>query len=132
MLGAGYGKPEKTTASIMDEFAPVSSFNRKALIGFVLSILAMLALCSGLLPIPLTVLICYPPGLVLGIASLVLGLVALHELRSDGKNGQPFAWFSAWMGGLTILGMLCLASTAIVLLPYISNFFQQAVQNLRP
>ena len=116
----------------MADFVPISTFNRKALIGFALSILAVLALCTGLLPIPLTVLICYPPGLALGIASLVMGVIALRELRSDGKNGQPFAWFSAWVGGLTVVGMLCLASTGIVLFPYISNFFQQASQTLRP
>lgn len=116
----------------MADFVPISTFNRKALIGFVFSIVALVALCTGLLPIPLTVLICYPPGLALGIASLVLGVIALRELRSDGRNGQPFAWFSAWVGGLTVVGMLCLASTGIVLFPYISNFFQQASQNLRP
>ena len=102
------------------------------MIGFLLSLLAILALCAGLLPIPLTVLLCYLPGLVSGIASLVLGVIALRELRSDGKNGQAFAQFAAWVGGLTVIGMLCLASTSIMLFPYISNFVQQTMQNLRP
>ena len=102
------------------------------MIGFLLSLLAILALCAGLLPIPLTLLICYPPGLVSGIVSLVLGVIALRELRSDGKNGQTYAWFAAWVGGLTVVGIVCLAATSITLYPYLSNFVQQTMQNLRP
>lgn len=109
----------------MTEFAPVSSFNRKAMIGFLLSLLAIVSLCVGFLPIPLTALICYPPGFVLGIASLVLGAIALRELRTDGKNGQPFAWFAAWTGGLTVLALLCLTATGVILYPRIAEFVLQ-------
>ena len=109
----------------MVEFAPASSFNRKAMIGFLLSLLAILALCAGVLPIPLTALICYPPGLVFGMTSLVLGAIALRELRIDGKNGQPFAWFAAWVGGLTVMAMICLAFSGVLLYPRLFDFFQQ-------
>ena len=64
---------------MIPEFVPISSFNRKALLGFVFSILAVLALCAGFLPVPLTALICYPPGFVLSIAALILGLDLLHK-----------------------------------------------------
>ena len=42
----------------------------------------------GLLPIPFTVIVCYPPGIVLGIISLVYGMIALREIRAEGKRGQ--------------------------------------------
>lgn len=109
----------------MTEFAPVSSFNRKAMIGFILSLLAIVSLCVGFLPIPLTALICYPSGSVLGIAALVLGFIALRELRTDGKNGQPFAWFPAWAGGLTVLAIFCFALTGILIYPHLFDFFQE-------
>jgi len=49
----------------------ISEINRKALISFIAAMLALLGLCIGLLPIPFTLLNCYPPGIVLGIISLV-------------------------------------------------------------
>ena len=116
----------------MTDFAPASSFNRKAMTGFILSLVAILALCSGLLPIPLTALICYPPGFALGVAAFVLGLGALRELRSDGKNGQPFAWFAAWMGGLTVMGIICLAFSGVLLYPRLFDFVQQLLNRSSP
>jgi len=116
----------------MTEFAPTSTFNRKAMIGFILSLLAIVSLCVGFLPIPLTALICYPSGFLLGIASLTLGVIALRELRTDGKNGQPFAWFAAWAGGMTILAISCFALTSVLLYPYLFDFFQQLVNQPSP
>jgi hypothetical protein len=116
----------------MTEFAPVSSFNRKAMIGFVLSIFALLAFCVGLVPIPFTELICYPLAFLLGITALILGLISIRELRSDGKNGQPFAWFAAWAGGLTVLGMLCLMLAGVLIYPYASDVFQQLMRRVAP
>jgi hypothetical protein len=117
----------------MTEFAPVSSFNRKAMIGFVFSIHAIIVLCIGFLPIPFTALICYPSGFILGIVSLVLGSIALRELRTDGKNGQPFAWFAAWAGGLIMSAISCFALTGGYLIyPYISDIFQQLVNQPSP
>jgi uncharacterized PurR-regulated membrane protein YhhQ (DUF165 family) len=116
----------------MIEYVPVSSFNRKALIGFVLSILAILALCAGLLPVPFTALICYPPGFVLSIAALIYGFIALRETRTDGKNGRALAVFAVWAGGITILAMLCFASVGVLLYPTISEFIQQSMNQIRP
>ena len=102
------------------------------MIGFLLSILAILTLCAGLLPIPLTDLICYPSGIVLGIAAFALGLIALRELRTDGKNGHPFAWFAAWVGGLTMMGITCLAMSGFLLYPYVSSLLQQLLHLRSP
>jgi len=110
------------------EFIPISSFNRKALLGFVLSILAVLALCAGFLPLPLTALICYPPGFVLSLAALILGLIALRETRTDGTNGRALALFAVWAGGITLLAMLCLVTVGVLLFPYISEFIQDGMK----
>lgn len=114
------------------EFVPISSINRKALIGFVLSILAILALCAGLLPVPLTALICYPPGFILSLAALIFGFIALRETRTEGKNGRALASFAVWAGGITIVAMLCLVAVGVLLFPYISEFIQQGVNQIRP
>jgi len=107
------------------EFVPISSFNRKALIGFVLSLLAILALCAGLLPVPFTELICYPPGFLLSLASLILGSIALRETKTDGKNGRSLAWVAVWGGGISLLAMICVVSVGALLFPYITDFIQQ-------
>jgi hypothetical protein len=86
----------------MIETIPVPPLNRKAVIGILAAILALLAFCSGLLPLPLTAMICYPPGILLGIISLISGLMALSEIRKDGKRGRRFALIAAWAGGLMI------------------------------
>jgi uncharacterized PurR-regulated membrane protein YhhQ (DUF165 family) len=114
------------------EFIPISSFNRKALIGFVLSILAILALCAGLLPVPFTALICYPPGLVLALAALICGFIALRETRTDSKNGRSLAWIAVWVGGIAIVAMLCVAAIGAFLFPYITEFIRQGVNQIRP
>jgi len=102
------------------------------MIGFVLSLIALVALCAGLLPIPLTALICYPPAFLLGGVSLLLGILSLRELRTDGKNGQPFAWFAAWAGGLTVVAMLCLMVTGALMYPYVSTMVQQLMHRVSP
>ena len=114
------------------EFIPISSFNRKALLGFVLSILAVLALCAGLLPVPLTALICYPPGFILSLAALIFGFIALRETRTDGTNGRALALFAVWAGGVTLLAMLCFVTAGVLLFPYISQTVQQMIEQARP
>jgi FtsH-binding integral membrane protein len=109
----------------MIETTPVSLFNRKAILGLMLAMVALLALCIGFLPIPFTILICYPPGIVCGIAALILGIQAQREIRQSNESGQLLALISAWIGGITIIATLCLITTGILLYPYISKFIQQ-------
>ena len=101
------------------------SINRKALIAFVLALLAILAFCVGLLPVPFTALLCYPPGILLGIASLVLGAQSLREIRQNGERGRVLAVIAMWASGLMILAGMCLLVSGILLLPYITDFFQK-------
>lgn len=109
----------------MIETTSVPPLNRKAIIGFIIAMLALLALCAGLLPVPFTILICYPPGIIFGIASLMLGIQAQREIRQRNENGRVLALISVWIGGITIIVMLCLITTGILLYPYISKFIYQ-------
>jgi len=116
----------------MIETIPTPSFNRKAIIGFIAAILALLAFCAGILPIPLTVLICYPPGILLGIASLVLGLKAQREIRVNGEGGRTLALIATYVGGLTILAMLCMIAAGVIFLPRIYEWLAQGLNQVRP
>ena len=110
----------------MIETTPVPPFHRKAIIGFVVAILAVLAVCAGLLPLPFTILLCYPPGFILGIVALVLGLQAQREIRLSNASGRTLALIAAWIGGLTLVTTLCLVTAAILVYPYVSEFIQKA------
>jgi len=114
----------------MIETISTSSFNRKAIIGFILAILALLALCAGILPIPFTILICYPPGILFGIVSLILGLKAQREIRADGQSGRTLALIAIYIGGLAILAMSCLITAGILLLPRIYDWIFQALNQM--
>ncbi len=110
----------------MTETISTSSFNRKAIIGFILAILALLALCAGVLPVPFTALICFPPGILFGIASLVLGLQAQREIRMEGQSGRTLALIATYIGGFTILAMLCMITAGVIFLPRIYEWIVQA------
>ena len=114
----------------MIETTSTSPLNRKAILGFIIAMLALLALCAGLLPVPFTVLICYPPGIIFGIAALFLGIQAQREIRQSNENGRLLALVSAWVGGITIIVTICLITTGILLYPYISKFIQQIWQQI--
>jgi len=110
----------------MIETTPIPPFNRNAIIGFISAILALLALCAGILPVPFTALICYPPGIILGVVSLVLSIKAQRELRTDGKSGKLLAQFALWIGGFSLLSFACMITAGTILVPrvyeYLSRF----------
>ena len=110
----------------MIETIPVPPFNRKAIIGFVIAILALLAVCVGLLPVPFTILLCYPPGCILGIAALVFGFQAQQEIRQSNESGRALAVIAVWSGGITIVTTVCLITAGILAYPYIVEFIRQA------
>ena len=109
----------------MIETTSISPFNRKSLIGFVTAMISLMALCAGLLPVPFTIILCYPPGIIFGIASLVLGLQAQREIRQSNESGRMLALISAWVGGLTIIATLCMIAVGVLIYPYISEFIRK-------
>ncbi len=114
----------------MIETTPISPFNRKSIIGFMTAMISLMALCAGLLPVPFTVILCYPPGIILGIASLILGLQAQREIRQSNESGRVLALISAWVGGLTIIAALCMITVGVLIYPYVSEFIQQLWQQI--
>ena len=112
----------------MIETTPISPFNRKSIIGFIAALIAFLALCAGLLPLPFTILLCYPPGIILGIASLMLGLQAQREIRQSNESGRFLAVIAMWVGGITIIATLCMIAVGVLIYPYVSEFIHQIWQ----
>ena len=115
----------------MIETTPIS-FNRKSIIGFIAALVAFLALCTGMLPLPFTILLCYPPGIILGIVALVLGLQAQREIRQSNESGRFLAVIAIWVGGITIIATLCMITACVLLYPYISELIRQAWQRINP
>jgi len=116
----------------MTDTPPTPPHNRKAIIGFIFALLALLALCTGVLPIPFTALICFPPSAMFGIASLVLGLLAQREIRSNGQDGRKLALLAVYIGGFTILAMICMITAGAILLPRIYEWLSQNINQVRP
>jgi len=109
----------------MTEPISIPPFNRKAIYSFLLALLALTALCAGIMPIPFTVLVCYPPGIIFAIASLFLGIKSQRELRTDGKRGRPLAVIGIWMSGLTMFVFACMITAGAVLVPRVIETISQ-------
>ena len=116
----------------MLETIPVSDINRKALISFLAAVTAMLALCAGFLPIPFTVILCYPPGIILGIISLTYGAIALREIRESGKRGRRLALAAIWSGGFMLLAAICMIVAGILIFPRFMDVVQETWSQMRP
>ena len=113
----------------MIETTPIP-FNRKALISFIAAMIALFALCIGFLPIPLTALFCYPPGIILGIVALILGIQARREIRQSNENGKSLALIAVWAGIITIIATLGIITVSILLYPYIAELIKQILQSI--
>lgn len=106
--------------------------NRKALISFLAAVFSVLALCMGFLPVPFTVILCYPPGIVLGIVSLIYGMLGLREIRLYGKRGRRLALAAIWLGGFMLVAALCMFAAGIFLMPHFMEAVQEMWDKLRP
>ena len=115
----------------MYETIPVSDINRKALISFLAAALALLALCVGFLPVPFTVVLCYPPGIALGVVSLIYGIMSLREIRQHGKRGRRLALLAIWSGALMLVMAICMITAGVLLWPRVVELFQQTFDQLK-
>ncbi len=104
---------------------PELPVNRQAIFSLIFSILTFIAFCIGIAPIPLTSLVCYPFAVLLGLASLWMGMTALQRIRQTGERGRVLAITGLWMGGLALLAVLCAVAVMIALFPYLLDFFKQ-------
>jgi len=102
---------EETTASPLDQHAaPVADQriaggrrNGRAVTAFVISLIAVPATFLGL-----------APGLILGVVAIVLGAVALSEIRKRGMRGSGFAIAALVLGALpfVVTALVVIASAA--------------------
>ena len=99
--------------------------NRYAVISLASAVLALLFLCIGATPIPLTDLVCYPVSLLLSILALWTGLAAIRQIRERFEGGQTLAKIGIWVGVFTILFIACVLAVMIALWPHIFELFQQ-------
>jgi len=104
-----------------------SAFNRSSIFSFVLAFIALLALCAGMLPIPFTVLFCYPPGVLIAVVSFTLGVKAQRELSMDGKRGQGMARFGIWVSGLCIFIFVFMIMAGVIFIPRIAAYVSQYI-----
>ena len=111
----------------MTETTSIPPINRKAIYSFLLALLALTALCAGIMPIPFTILICYPPGIIFAIASLFLGIKSQYELRTDDKRGRPLAVIGMWVSGLSMFAFACMITAGAILVPRVVEYISQLI-----
>ena len=111
----------------MTEPISIPPFNRNALFSLILALLALTAVCAGILPIPFTVLVCYPPGIIFAVASLFLGIKSQRELRTDGKRGRQLAAIGIWMSGLSIFAFICMITAGAILMPRVVEYISRYI-----
>ena len=101
--------------------------NRKAIVSFISALLALLVICTGILPIPFALLLCYPIGIVFGVASIVLGIKAQREIRESAESGRALALLSIWIGGFALFAYVCMVTAGAILLPRVLEYIKQFI-----
>ncbi len=89
--------------------------NRLALVSLLATLLMLFTFCIGVLPIPLTELVCYPASLLFGGIALVTGLVSLRQIRHSRQRGLLLAWTGVGLGAFSLVAALCLLSLTVLL-----------------
>jgi hypothetical protein len=107
---------------------PPMPANRKARISLILSIITLTFVCVGLLPIPFTMLICYPFAFFLGVAAMIYGILSLREIKISNEGGKWMAQTGIIVGGLDIVALACASIVAIALIDFLKPYIEQYVQ----
>jgi len=92
---------------------PPPQTNRHSIISLTLGILTLLALCGGIIPVPLTGFVCFPASSLLGLSALFYGIRSLMNIRKTNEAGRSMAWIGVFIGGVTFLCMLCILGLAV-------------------
>ena len=104
---------------LMCEKTESAPTNRKALVSISAAGAAAFCFCGGVVPVPLTALICFPLTGILGLIALIAGIAGLHELRSRQENGRNLALTGAALGSAVSLATLCMTIVGIALIQQI-------------
>ncbi|GAB4416528.1 MAG: hypothetical protein Kow002_02360 [Anaerolineales bacterium] len=113
-----------------DEFLVLPSYNRAAMLSFMLALLALLSFCLGAAPLPLTALFCYPASVLLALGALWTGGKALRQIRVAGTDGRRLALIGIWAGGISLLFVLCAVALVVFLWPHLAEFLQMLWRQL--
>jgi len=101
--------------------------NRNAIISFISGLLALLVICTGILPIPFAFIFCYPIGIIFGVLSIVLGLKAQREIRETDESGLTLARLAIWISGLALFAYACMMTAGALLLPRVVEYISQFI-----
>jgi hypothetical protein len=106
--------------------------NRLALLSFTAAGLTLTSFCAGVVPIPLTAWICYPIAVLFGSVALLTGFRALRQVRVGYEKGRGLALLGMWIGGLTLLAVLCFTTLSGLVLYYGSEAVQTLWLRFKP
>jgi len=101
--------------------------NRNAIISFISGLLALLVICTGVLPIPFAFLLCYPVGIIFGVISIVLGINAQREIRETDESGLALARLAVWISGFALFAYVCMLTAGALLLPRVAEYISQFI-----
>jgi hypothetical protein len=116
----------------MNEEAINPPANNHSILSLVFGILTILSFCTGMIPFPLTSLICFPSSFLFGILALVFGTISLNRIHRQNESGSPMAWIGIILGGVVFLCVICMvvafaslfifAPDTVPMPPFIQNF----------
>ena len=98
--------------------------NRLAVYSLAAAFLTVFSFCIGVAPIPMTAPVCYPAAVLLGIVALVTGFRALRQMRASGESGRWLALIGIWIGGLSILAVICATTVTFAIFYYGADYLQ--------
>ena len=111
-----------------EPIAPTPSTNRHSVISLILGIATILLFCGGMMPIPFTGFICFPPSFLLGLLALIFGLVSLNSIRKTNEDGKVLAWVGILSGGFIFLCLLCMLIAIVSLFFFAPETMQPIIE----
>ena len=95
--------------------------------------LAITSLVLGVVSVPL--IFCYAAGVPFGIAALITGLIARHQIKESGgtQSGEGLALAGIILGGVigVLIGVAVIVIAILLLLgPVVGNVFSNIVENI--
>ena len=115
----------------MNQVPPLPAVNRTAIISLVSALLTIFSFCIAVAPIPLTGYLCYPAAALLGLLSLLTGIIALSQIKATKEDGRTYALIGVWVGGLALLASLCAITLGILLFPKVVALIHQVLNSSR-
>ena len=115
----------------MNQVPPLPAANRNAIISLVAALLTLFSFCIAVAPIPLTGYLCYPAAALLGLLSLLTGILALSQIKATKEDGRAYALIGVWVGGFALLASLCAIALGILLFPKVVVLIHHVLNSSR-